>query len=138
LAQDLSGRLALVSGHVDAIEGEAAALPELILSRIRRRVDELLEALEVDPDRLAQEAAILADKAGVDEEITRLRAHVAAATDLLALQEPVGRRLEFLIQEMNRETNTIGSKSASTVISGRVVELKSEVERIREQVANLE
>jgi uncharacterized protein (TIGR00255 family) len=138
LVGDLNARLTLVADHVTAIEDEAAAVPAMILSRIRRRVDELLEALEVDPDRLAQEAALLADKAGVDEEITRLRAHVAASADLLALAEPVGRRLEFLIQEMNRETNTIGSKSASTVISGRVVELKSEIERIREQVANLE
>jgi len=138
LTSDLSARLVLVDGHVAAIEEEAAAVPAMILGRIKRRVDELLESLEVDPDRLAQEAALLADKAGVDEEITRLRAHTAAATDLLALNEPVGRRLDFLVQEMNREVNTIGSKSASTVISGRVVELKSEVERIREQVANLE
>lgn len=138
LTADLSARMTAVSEHVTAIEAEAMAVPAMILKRIGRRVDELLDSLEVDPDRLAQEAALLADKAGVDEEITRLRAHVAAATDLLALAEPVGRRLEFLIQEMNRETNTIGSKSASTVISGRVVELKSEIERIREQVANLE
>ena len=138
LTADLASRMVAVAEHVSSIEAEAAAVPALILKRISRRVDELLESLEVDPDRLAQEAALLADKAGVDEEITRLRAHVAAATDLLALAEPVGRRLEFLIQEMNRETNTIGSKSASTLISGRVVELKSEIARIREQVANLE
>jgi len=138
LVEDLSHRLGVVSSHVDAIESEAAAVPEQILGRIKRRVDELLGQLEVDPDRLAQEAALLADKAGVDEEITRLRSHVAAASDLFQQSEPVGRRLDFLVQEMNREINTIGSKSASTLISGRVVELKSEVERIREQVANLE
>ena len=138
LAEDLTARLTAVENHIDIIEAEAAAVPEQIAVRIRRRVDELLEQLEVDPDRLAQEAAILADKAGVDEEITRLRSHLAAASDLLKKSDPVGRRLDFLVQEMNRETNTIGSKSASVVISGRVVELKSEVEKIREQVANLE
>lgn len=138
LIEDVAGRISLVHERIDTIEGEAAAVPAQILGRIQKRVGELLEQLEVDPERLAQEAALLADKAGIDEEITRLRAHVAAARDLLDLSEPVGRRLDFLVQEMNRETNTIGSKSASTVISGQVVELKSEIERIREQVANLE
>ena len=140
LREDLVGRFETVTAQVDAIEAEASAVPEQVLARIRRRVDELLGQLEVDPDRLAQEAALLADKAGIDEEVTRLRSHVGQARELLDLDldEPIGRRLDFLVQELNRETNTIGSKSASTLISSTVVDLKSEIERIREQVANLE
>ena len=114
------------------------AIPDQIFARVQRRVTELLDQLDVDPQRLAQEAALLADKAGVDEEIIRLRAHVAAVREQLGQEGPIGRRLEFLVQEMGRETNTIGSKSASSSISGRVVDLKSELEKIREQVANLE
>ncbi|MEE2829501.1 MAG: YicC/YloC family endoribonuclease [Myxococcota bacterium] len=138
LAEDLSQRFAAVGSGVDGIAKEASSLSEQIFERIQRRLDELLGTVDLDQARLAQEAALLADKAGVDEEITRLRSHLAQAMGLLESAEPVGRRLEFLVQEMNRETNTIGSKSGSTLISGQVVELKSELEKIREQVANVE
>ena len=138
LAEDLLERIGNVADTTELIATEAAALPDEIFARVQRRVAELLGQLEVDPQRLAQEAALLADKAGIDEEIIRLRAHVAAVREQLGQEGPIGRRLEFLVQEMGRETNTIGSKSASSSISGRVVDLKSELEKIREQVANLE
>ena len=138
LAEDLLERIGKVADTTESIAEEAAAIPDQIFARVQRRVTELLDQLDVDPHRLAQEAALLADKAGVDEEIIRLRAHVAAVREQLGQEGPIGRRLEFLVQEMGRETNTIGSKSASSSISGRVVDLKSELEKIREQVANLE
>lgn len=87
---------------------------------------------------MAQEAAILADKADVSEELQRLGAHVEQFQVALASPEPVGRKLDFLVQEMHREVNTIGSKAAELPISARVVDLKSVIERIREQVANVE
>jgi len=140
LAADVSGRL----DRIDQLRSRVAALshevPVAIKARFERRVADLLagSGSEPDPDRLAQEAAILADKAAVDEELTRLESHVAQARDLLGADEPVGRKLDFLVQELNREANTIGSKSAETSISTLVVELKSVIEKVREQVANIE
>ena len=91
-----------------------------------------------DPARLAQEVALFADKLDVSEEITRLRSHVAQTRALVASDEPAGRKMEFLVQEMHREANTIGSKSQSAGIAAVVVALKAEIERMREQVQNVE
>lgn len=120
--------------RVEAESGEVA-------SRMRLRLMDRLNKLvsdRVDPDRLAQEAAILADKADVAEELTRLSSHFAQFRRALDLDEPVGRKLDFLAQEMNREINTIGSKAAEHAVSSLVVEMKTALERIREQVANVE
>ncbi len=92
----------------------------------------------VDPARLAQEAAIQADKADVSEELARLVSHVRQFRKALDATEPVGRRLEFLVQEMNREINTIGSKAAEHAVSALVVEMKTHLERLREQAANVQ
>ena len=94
--------------------------------------------MALDPARLVQEVALFADRTDVAEEITRLGSHVAQVRALLALAEPAGRKLDFLVQEMHREVNTIGSKSQSAEIAGIVVALKAEVERMREQVQNVE
>ena len=140
LAADVLARLETVEQLRGRIEERAAEVPSAVRARVERRVAELLKGsgLEPDPDRLAQEAALLGDKAAVDEELTRLASHVVQARQLLGTDEPVGRRLEFLVQELHREANTIGSKSAETTISRMVVELKSTIEKIREQVANIE
>jgi uncharacterized protein (TIGR00255 family) len=140
LAADVLGHLDDVEALHARIQTLAARVPGTISERVHRRVTELLDGTGVtpDPDRLVQEVALLADKAGVDEELVRLASHVAQARELLVSGEPIGRRLDFLVQEFNRETNTIGSKSAESAISGLVVELKSAVEKIREQVANIE
>jgi uncharacterized protein (TIGR00255 family) len=140
LAADVRGRLDRIEELSGQVEERSAEVPAAIKARVERRVAELLtgSGLEPDPDRLAQEAAILGDKAAVDEELTRLASHLVQARQLLDDDEPVGRRLEFLVQELHREVNTIGSKSAETTISRLVVELKSTVEKIREQVANIE
>ena len=114
-------------------------LPE-VLAGVRQRLAERLGELraELDPLRLEQEIAILASKLDVDEELDRLQAHTAEVRDVLARDEPVGRRLDFLMQELNREANTLGSKSADVAVTREAVELKVLIEQMREQVQNLE
>ena len=138
LAEDVLERLAEIEGLVSEVEGFAANHPERIRERVERRVQDLLGDVQVDPNRVVQEAALLADRAAVDEETTRLRSHLAQAKELLDTEGAVGRRLDFLVQEFQREVNTIGSKAAGTDIAPRVVAMKSAVEKIREQVANIE
>jgi uncharacterized protein (TIGR00255 family) len=138
LRDDIVGRLDVIEVTVAAITERAAALPARLSSRLHKRLDALLGDADVDPDRLAQEVAVLADKAAIDEEITRLHSHLAQARELLAAAGGVGRKLDFLVQEFHREANTIASKSADEEISRGALALKSEIEKIREQVANLE
>jgi uncharacterized protein (TIGR00255 family) len=106
--------------------------------RLEQRVKELFAQFELDPNRIAQEAIVFAERSDITEELTRLDAHMQACTRLLSSSEAVGRTIEFLVQEMHREVNTIGSKSNDTVIAHSVVELKSELERMREQGQNIE
>ncbi len=138
LQRDLSGRLA----RVEELVGRVAELVPAALAaheaRLTERVQELARGIALDPARLAQEIAILADRTDVTEEITRLRSHVGQVRALLASGAPAGRKLDFLVQEMHREVNTIGSKSQSGEIAAAVVEMKAEVERMREQVQNVE
>lgn len=138
LARDLSARLDTVEGLVAAVAERAPRVVEAYRARLAERVEELTRGVPADPGRLAQEVALFADRTDVAEEITRLRSHVAQARALLASDEPAGRKLDFLVQEMHREANTIGSKSQSADISGHVVALKAEIERMREQVQNVE
>jgi uncharacterized protein (TIGR00255 family) len=137
LARDLSAR-------IDSLERGARRIAELVpeqveaaRDRLQRRVSELTSG-GIDPARLAQEVAILADRTDVSEELTRLASHFAQARGLIEGALPSGRKLEFLVQEVNREINTIGSKSQHAPISALVVELKAELERVREQVQNVE
>jgi uncharacterized protein (TIGR00255 family) len=138
LASDLEARLATVEALVARVEVLAPQAVEHHRVRLAERVKELTQGLPLDPARLAQEVALLADRSDVAEEITRLRSHVAQARQLLGGREPAGRKLDFLVQEMHREVNTIGSKSQHAELSGLVVSLKAEVERMREQVQNVE
>jgi uncharacterized protein (TIGR00255 family) len=120
---------------------EVQAQSESVAERLRGRLFERLHRSlgdQIDPGRLAQEAAVLADKADISEELARLASHFKQFSDCLRSPEPVGRKLDFLLQEFNREINTIGSKASEHPISSRVVELKSVLERLREQVANVE
>ena len=106
-------------------------------ARLTTRITRLIGD-RIDPSRLAAEAAILADKADISEEIARIRSHCKQLDQVMQASEPIGRKMDFLLQELNREINTIGSKSAEHPISSRVVEMKSVLERMREQVANVE
>ncbi len=135
-----------VSGHLDEIERQSAAAletaaagPEALRARLRNQVAELLEASPaLSEDRLAQEAAVLAVKADVREELDRLRIHAASARELLAQGGPVGRRLDFLCQELNREANTLCAKSWDIALTEIGLETKAAVDQLREQVQNIE
>lgn len=106
--------------------------------KLEARIKELLEKQNVDEDRIAMEAAIFADRSCIDEELVRLKSHIQQFNEVLDVSQPVGRKLDFIVQEMNREINTIGSKANNIHISKLVIELKSELEKIREQVQNIE
>ena len=107
-------------------------------AKLNERIETLLGGVEVDRARLATEVALFADRASIDEEIVRLRSHVASMRQLLVEDEPVGRKLDFVVQEMNREFNTIGSKANDAELTSRVLLGKAEIEKIREQIQNIE
>jgi uncharacterized protein (TIGR00255 family) len=138
LRRDLEARLTTVEALVVRVEILAPLAVEHHRARLSDRVQELTRGVQLEPARLAQEIALLAERTDVAEEVTRLRSHVAQARQLLGSGEPAGRKLDFLVQEMHREGNTIGSKSQHAEISGVVVSLKAEIERMREQVQNVE
>jgi len=135
---DLHNRLALIAQAAQRIE---TLLPQLLAEReaaLKSRLTALLAGVDLDPQRLAQEVAILADKSDITEELVRLRSHIGQFENFLGQSEPVGRRLDFLLQEFLREINTISSKIANAEIAHLGVELKNELEKMREQVQNLE
>jgi uncharacterized protein (TIGR00255 family) len=140
MAAELGALLASIRAAVGEIGARAADVPTAYRERLTARLNDLLEGTDVrfEPDQLAREVALLADRSDVREEIARLEAHVQHAEEVLDAGGAVGRRLDFLVQEMNREANTIGAKAVDLGISHRVVDLKSDVERLREQVQNLE
>jgi len=138
LARDLLARF-------DGIEKGARELAQLgpqqveaVRERLQTRIADLTRGVPLDPARLAQEVALFADRTDVAEELTRLASHLAQARGLVAADVPAGRKLEFLVQEVNREINTIGSKSQNATIASLVVDMKAELERVREQVQNVE
>lgn len=139
LYKDLSSRIHMVQKLQERIAAEAPNAIVHMHRRLRTRIQELLtEQAQFDEQRFIMEAAVLAERADIEEELTRLRSHCGQFLELLGAEEPVGRKLDFLIQEMNREVNTIGSKCNYTAITNLVVELKSELEKLREQVQNIE
>ena len=138
LKTDLLKRLQSFASTVEAI---ALVIPGLLSKReatLKERLAVLLQGVELDPLRLAQEVAIMADRYDVTEELVRLRSHIQQFTAFMELNEPVGRRLDFLLQEFLREVNTLSSKINDTEVTHKTVDLKNEVEKIREQVQNLE
>jgi uncharacterized protein (TIGR00255 family) len=138
LGQELAGLGATLAGHVDTVAQRAPVAVERRAARLRERMQAMLAGAEIDQARLATEVAVWADKTDVSEELARLRAHLAQLSALLAGDGQVGRTLDFLIQEINREVNTIGSKADDLEISQAVIAAKSTLEKMREQVANLE
>ena len=140
LRSDLIERLTRMESLVASVSARATAVPAAARRKLEDRIQALTAGLGIDPARLAQEAAVLADRADVTEEVVRLQGHLSQARVLLETPdgETVGKRLDFLLQEIGRETNTLGSKSADLEISRHALDLKSEAERIREQIQNLE
>ncbi len=138
LARDLERRLSSLEEALARVEALVPRSVEHHRGRIADRVQELTRGLPLDPGRLAQEVAVLADRTDVSEELTRLRSHLGQMRSLVSSREPAGRKMDFLVQEMHREGNTIGAKSQNAEIAAHVVALKAEIERIREQVQNVE
>jgi uncharacterized protein (TIGR00255 family) len=135
---DLDARLKLIEGWSQEVAALAPKAVAHYQQRLAERVAELARSVAVEPQRLAQEVAMFAERTDIAEEVTRLAIHLEQFRALMASSEPAGRRMDFLVQEMHREVNTTGSKSQHADISARVVSMKAEVERIREQVQNIE
>jgi uncharacterized protein (TIGR00255 family) len=138
LRADLESRLERVLAEVTRIEARADQVKRGLRERLKRRISALSPELGLDPARLDQEVVFYADRMDITEETVRLRSHAAQFASSLAAEEPVGRKLEFLLQELVREANTVGSKVADSEAAALVVELKSELEKLREQVLNVE
>ena len=138
MREDLLERLDAVVRQVEYVEARSPDTVKTYRERIEQKVRELIGDAQVDEQRLLTETAIFADKVAVAEETVRLRSHMEQMKQLLDSGEPVGRKLDFLVQEMNREANTIGSKAQDVEITRAVVEIKSEIEKIREQIQNIE
>ena len=138
LAADMSKRLREMTSVTKKVEKLAASRPKKVLKRLNERVEQLLGNRGLDSDRLYREAALIAEKCDMTEEVVRLKSHLQLFEDRLKQDEPVGRELDFLCQEINREINTMGSKAQLFEISREVVFLKGELEKIREQVQNVE
>ena len=138
LVEDVTYRAGLIAQSVDFVEQRSPDCVEEYRQRIAARMTELLDGTELAQQRILQEAALYADKVNVTEEIVRLRSHLSQLETMLKSPVAIGRKLDFLVQEMNRETNTIGSKANDFQIAKTVVDMKAEIEKIREQIQNLE
>ena len=138
LKKDFLKKAAYVEGLVGEISNRAPEVVKDYKQRLETRIKELLEQQTIDESRLAMEVAIFADRCSIDEELVRIKSHINQLRQILDADQPIGRKLDFLIQEMNREINTIGSKANDLIITKNVIEIKSEIEKIREQVQNVE
>lgn len=138
LAEDILSRADYIFNLVSRIEEQAPALTEKYRERLFAKISEILQSTSIDEQRILTEAAIFSEKTAVDEETVRLKSHISQLKMLLKQNESVGRKLDFLVQEMNREVNTIGSKIQDVNITAIVVDMKSEIEKIREQIQNIE
>lgn len=139
MATDLAGRLDCIEAMVVAIEAQADGLVDACYERLKNRIETLLNGNSIaDEGRIAQEAAIIADKSDVSEEIVRARSHIEQFRAAMKAEDPCGRKLNFLLQEFNREFNTMGAKTGNIGISENVVAAKTELEKLREQIQNVE
>ena len=138
LKEDILSKISIIEELVSKVEEFADTIPKAFKMKLEERVKELLGNVEIDENRIAMEVCMLADKATVDEEIIRLRSHINQVRETLNLNDPIGRKLDFIVQEMNRETNTIGSKSSDIQMTNIVIDIKNILEKIREQVQNIE
>lgn len=138
LKKDISSKLDRIEELVKKVEEAAPSLTEKYFERLYTRLKTVLESEEFDQQRIITEAAVFSEKVAVDEETVRLESHISQMRGLLELNIPVGKKLDFIVQEMNREVNTIGSKAMDVEITKTVVDMKSEIEKIREQIQNVE
>jgi uncharacterized protein (TIGR00255 family) len=138
LKEDFLKRLALIEGHLEEVRKRAGLVVEDYKRRLRQRVEHVAQGMPIDENRLVQEIAIFADRCDITEELVRARSHLGQFSSYLSPEDAVGRRLDFLLQEINREITTMSSKASDSTISARGVEIKAELEKVREQVQNVE
>ncbi|MEW6129279.1 MAG: YicC/YloC family endoribonuclease [Acidobacteriota bacterium] len=138
LAKELNERLNRIESQIPVIEREAVRLPEIYRDRLMKRLQDGLKSAQIDETRLAQEVVLLADRSDISEEIARLKSHVMQMREAIDAEDEIGKRLDFILQEMNREANTILSKSNDLAISDAAIVIKTEVEKLREQAQNVE
>lgn len=138
ISEDINAKISQIEEKIQEIFTLSTGLIDEYVVKLEARIKELLQTEDIDKSRLMQEVVIYADKCSVDEEITRLKSHILQLRNLLETNEPTGKKMDFLLQEMNRETNTIGSKANSLEITNRVVDIKTILEDIREQIQNIE
>ena len=138
ISEDIKAKISQIEGKIQEIFALSTGLIEEYVVKLEARIKELLKTEELDKSRLMQEVVIYADKCSVEEEITRMKSHILQLRNLIETNEPTGKKMDFLIQEMNRETNTIGSKANNLEITNRVVDIKTILEDIREQIQNIE
>ena len=138
LIEDIEKRIYVIKEKVNEIAKYSSILVQEYMEKLKMRVSELLEPSTVDENRLMQEIVIFSDKSSIEEELTRLKSHISQFLELVKQSSPIGKKIDFLIQEINREVNTIGSKANCLEITNRVIEIKTEVENIREQIQNIE
>ena len=138
IAETLTTQIRYILSIVETIEKTMPETVENYRNRLYQKLKEILESAEIDQQRIVTEAAIFADKVAVDEETVRLKSHISQLDELLESDGAIGRKLDFIVQEMNREANTIGSKANDITITNYMLEIKSEIEKIREQVQNIE
>lgn len=138
LKSDIENRLDILESKVSEIIEKSTGLVDEYIVKLEERIKEMLRIDVVDETRLAQEVVIYSDKVSIDEEVTRLKSHISQFRNMLKESSPIGKKLDFLTQEINRETNTIGSKTSSLEVTNLVVDLKTEIENIREQIQNIE
>lgn len=138
LQADLLNRMAILRGHVDAVATRATQVPGQYRDRLFERLRDIGSELDLDDERVRKEIALFADRCDISEELTRLRSHLDQLEQLIQSDGEIGRKAEFILQEIGRESNTIGSKANDLPITKAVIEFKTELERVREQIANIE
>jgi len=138
IQKDFLKRLERIDDYIEQVEGMASQIVEDYRTRLKERISALSQGIDIDETRLAQEVAIFAERSDIAEEIVRIRSHTAQFREYLLTDGPVGRRLDFLLQEINREINTLSTKASNSTVSKIAVELKGELERLREQAQNVE
>lgn len=138
LREDIASRVTAIENMVSTVEEASPQTVADYRARLEQKMREVLDTAGIEESRILTEAAIFADKVAVDEETVRLRSHIAQMREMIESETPVGRKLDFLVQEMNRETNTIGAKCQNSEIAHVVVDIKAEIEKIREQIQNVE
>ena len=138
MEKDFLKRLRRIKGYINEISNQSKVTVESYRAKLIEKIQKLMKDLEISEDRLVQEIAFMAERSDITEELVRIRSHLEQFRNYMNQDDAIGRRLEFLLQEINREVNTIGSKAADSLISQRAVEIKAELEKLREQIQNAE